>query len=129
MEQTTNRVAIIKNIYFYLVSFVALMMVVFSLADLINTALRTWIFTKADYYDYSYTVPACDPLASKTMDTSTPKLSAEECAALQAQNEKRQQDSQESQRQRDMVRDISMIVVGLPVFVFHWLAIRKREQE
>jgi hypothetical protein len=50
MENTTpaTKAMIIKSIYFYLVSFVALMMVAFSSADLINMALKTWIFTKAD---------------------------------------------------------------------------------
>ncbi|MBI5221346.1 MAG: hypothetical protein HY979_00885 [Candidatus Magasanikbacteria bacterium] len=131
MEQNipSNKTAVIKNIYFYLVAFVALMMVVFSLADLINTALRTWVFTKADNFDYyAGPVPACDPTVAKTLDSSTPKISDAECAKVEATNKQRQKDSQEGQRQRDMVRDISMIVVGIPVFIFHWMTIRKKEQ-
>jgi hypothetical protein len=130
METTTagNKVAIIKNIYLYLVSFVALMMVVFSLADLINTALRTWVFTKADYYgNYYVSEPACDPLSVKGSPEIKP-LSTEECDKRRTQQKQVDEDNRIAQRQRDMVRDISMIVVGVPVFIFHWMTIRKKEK-
>ena len=124
----SNKVAVIKNIYLYLVSFVALMMVVFSLADLINTALRTWVFTKADYYGNYYAMePACDPLSVKS-SPEIKSLSPEECDKRRVQQKQVDEDNRIAQRQRDMVRDISMIVVGVPVFIFHWLTIRKKEK-
>ena len=116
----------VKTIYFYLVSFVALMMVVFSLADVINMALKTWVFTKADFYGY-YPEPACDPGILKTEMAIKP-LSTEECDKRRVDWEKREEENRVSQRQRDAVRDISMIIVGLPLFAVHWWMIRKKEK-
>lgn len=126
-NQPSNKAAVIKNVYLYLVSFVALMMVVFSLADLINTALRTWVFTKADFYGNYYPELACDQLSVKTSPDIKP-LSPEECEQRKVQQKQMEQDNRVAQRQRDMVRDISMMVVGVPVFVFHWLTIRRKEK-
>lgn len=126
MEQPIGKFAVVKNIYFYLVSFVALMMVIFSLADLINLGLRSWVFTKADYYNNYYSEPGCDSLVQKT-DSTTKALSVEECDKRKADFDKREQENREAQRQRDAVRDISMIVVGVPLFVAHWLVLRKKE--
>lgn len=124
----TPKVALIKNIYLYLVSFVALMMVVFSLADAINIALRTYIFTKADNNYYSYPVAPC-PVAAPTDVTSTNKIdkaAAENCLS-KAEQDKQNADNIAAQRQRDLVRDLSMIVVGIPLFAYHWQLARRKE--
>src|SRR3989338_5799948 len=125
METTSgNKPLIIKTLYLYVVSLVALFMVIFSVADLINIALLTFVFTKADSYGY-YPQPACETASA----SSTPEVTKEKqpyCV-----NEERQknleQDNRSAQRQRDLVRDISFIVVGVPLFLYHWGVIRKKE--
>ena len=123
--QPSSKVALIKNLYLYLVSFVALMMVVFSTADVINIALRTYIFTKADKDFYSYPEAICEPVkALPAAGTTTPPS---RCSTSEDQ-QKRADDNRAGQRQRDLVRDISMILVGVPLFGYHWrLARRKAE--
>lgn len=126
MEQsvTDGRIAILKNFYFYVVSFVALMMVVFSIANIIGITLKTYVFTKADYGYYSYPVTACDPTI---VDANIKKLSTEECAKSNAEMEKRQADERAAQKQRDLVRDISYLVVGVPLFWLHWSYLRRNK--
>lgn len=119
------KAAIIKNIYFYLVSFVALMMVTFSVADLVNMALKTWVFTAATEYSY-YPTPVCDEVA-KMSDPNIKQIPPEECVKLEEKNRERFANDQLAQRQRDTVRDISFIVVGIPLFLFHWRTIRRKE--
>ncbi len=133
MENTTsNKIVIIKNIYFYLVSFVALMMVVFSTANLINIVLKTYIFTDADQYTY-YPSLECDITGNSGEKTGIPpepsqvkKLTPEECAAQEAKFLERERLNMKSQRQRSLVTDISFIVVGVPLFAFHWYYARKK---
>lgn len=120
-QQPITKITLIKTVYFFLVSFVALMMIIFSSADLINTLLRTYVFTKADNFGGYYPEQVC---IAKPDGTAMP---AEECAKQNEINQKRDKDSQESQRQRDLVRDLSMIIVGIPVFVLHWRVARKKE--
>lgn len=120
---TSNKVVIIKNIYLYIVSLVALLMVVFSVADVINIALKTYIFTKADQSSYSYPPSVCPEAAPG--DTSTDK-NATPCVT-QAQQEKMDADNLEAQRQNSLVHDISYILVGIPLFLYHWGVLRKKE--
>jgi len=117
----TPKVALIKTIYFYLVSFVALMMVTFASANLINILLKTYVFTLADQ-DYYYTPAAIcastDPKSTTTTD----------CLKNETLNKEQADKNRAAQRQRDLVNDISMIVVGIPLFAFHWYYARKKEQ-
>ncbi|MEK7680503.1 MAG: hypothetical protein AAB348_00420 [Patescibacteria group bacterium] len=128
--QPTSKSKTIKSIYFYLVSFVALMMVVFSTADIINIVLKTWVFTKADA-DYYAPYLSCDSLKTAPVPENrktAPVMSAEECARQNEISRKSQDDSRAAQKQRDVVRDISMIVVGIPLFMIHWRIVRRKDE-
>ncbi|MEK9183420.1 MAG: hypothetical protein AAB849_02830 [Patescibacteria group bacterium] len=124
-----NKVFLIKKIYFYLVSFVALMMVVFSLGDLINTTLRIYVFTHADNFSYYPTMVCEAPAPSTIKDPNVKPLSQADCEKQNTDNQKRADEERQSQRERDLVRDISMIVVGLPLFALHWMGAKKKDQE
>lgn len=122
----------IKSLYFYLVSFVALMMVVFSSADLINIALKIWIFTKADDFMFGGRV-ACETLPAPVPDpkaTNTPSKEQviKDCEAQNKISEEQAEASRVAQRQNSVVRDISMIVVGIPLFLIHWNILRRKDE-
>ena len=103
------------------------MMIVFSVANMIDIVLKTYIFTKADFNYYSYyPSPACDPAIVAT-DKNIEKLSQEECEKMQSETEKKQRDERVGQKQRDLVRDISFLVVGIPLFLLHWGYLRKNK--
>ncbi len=123
---------IIKSLYFYLVCFVALMMVVFSFADTINIALKTWVFTAADKDTY-YMPNVCtapQPMAPEVKGdlSRAPVMSVEECEKQNKISSEQQETSRIAQKQRDVVRDISMIVVGIPLFLIHWRILRNKEE-
>lgn len=132
--QPGSKIEIIKGIYLYLVTFVALMMIIFSTAHLINTALKTWIFTKADmrgdYYpmmEMEYAKPVKTDITNESMTTS----SKEEAIVKQEEMEQKRKEADElnrtAQRQRDIVRDISFLLVGIPLFLFHWREIKRKK--
>ncbi len=113
----------IKTLYLYVVSFVALMMMVISAVDLLSTLLKTYVFTKADNYSYYSSASAC-PLPTAGENTATTQ---EKCRVDQEEQKKSEIENREAQRQRDLVRDISFIVVGAPLFAFHWRLARRKE--
>jgi hypothetical protein len=117
MNTTSPKVVVIKNIYFYLVSFVALMMMAFSTADLINTLLRSYVFTHADQTFYAY---PCPMMPSSAMGEKV------DCLRDQEMSQKNEQNNRRAERERNIVRDISFIVVGLPLFLFHWHMVRRK---
>lgn len=95
--------SIILRIYFSLVAFVTLMILIFSVSDLINIVLKTYVFPAADRAAYtSY----CD-LSYQTQ---------EQCDQQQKQNE----ESAMIQKQQEAVRDISLLLVSAPLFWLHW---------
>ncbi|MDO8626197.1 MAG: hypothetical protein Q7K39_01920 [Candidatus Magasanikbacteria bacterium] len=121
----SSKVSFLKNLYLYLVSFVALMMMVFSLGDVINIVLRTYVFTLADKNIYGYPEPTCD-LAAATGTPRGKEFGGPPCLD-KASREKQETENRAGQRQRDLVRDLSMIIVGLPLFGYHWWLVRRKE--
>jgi len=110
--------SVILRIYFALVAFVTLMMLIFSVSDLVNIALKSFVFPAADrvisYCDLQYqTQEQCD---------QAEKNSAEQLTI---------------EKQQSAVRDISLLVVSAPLFWIHWRIVlrdwmeerKKREDE
>ena len=95
--------SVILRIYFALVAFVTLMILIFSISDLINITLKTFVFPAADAPSY---VTYCD-LSYQTQ---------EQCDQ-QKMNEQRQATIT---KQQNAVRDISLLLVSAPLFWLHW---------
>ena len=124
---SSSKSSIIKSIYFYSVSLIALMMIVFSTVDLINIGLKTWIFTKADQPGY---IQPCDVAAvpsSPAKDGQAADIQTQ--LAVCEANTKQQLEQYQTQKQSDAVRDLAFLVVGIPVFAYHWTTIRKEQKE
>ena len=121
----TDKVKLIKTIYIYLVSFVALMMLVISCADIINQTLRAFVFTKADNYG-SYAKPAGCGINTPRTVADKKQMTAEECIKMEKANMAREKENKIANRHRDFAKDISLIIVGLPLFYFHWRIARRK---
>jgi hypothetical protein len=115
----------IKRIYLYLVSLVSLIIVVIGAIMLINLALRAWVFTKADNINFYYPKVACDRPAPAEGNAST--ALPPECTDPNYEQRMRQEDQERraAQKQRDAANAIAMIIVGSPVFYYHWRLARK----
>lgn len=98
---------IIRIIYLYLFALVGLIMVTFGGVRLVDVALRTWVFTEVDK-QYVYDMPR--PVEGDKA-TTTPALIEVDYA--------------KQQRQRDIVNGLSLIVVGLPLWMYHWRIIKQ----
>jgi hypothetical protein len=104
----------VKKIYIYLFSAIGLIVVIIGSVQLIDIGLKAWIFTKADNY-YSYPMPVSTP--DKGQVAQQPD---------QAVIDEYQKNNMESQRQSSASNAIAMIIVGVPLFLYHWrLAMRQ----
>ncbi|MCC7356120.1 MAG: hypothetical protein IT410_00695 [Candidatus Doudnabacteria bacterium] len=108
----------IKKIYLYLVSLVSLIIIIVGTIMLLNMALKTWIFTKADNDYYSYQL--C-PAEVTNPDGTTVKGSG----CDEEKEKQRAADNRVAQKQRDAAQAIAMIVVASPVFYYHWRLARR----
>ncbi|HVY67296.1 MAG TPA: DUF5671 domain-containing protein [Patescibacteria group bacterium] len=108
----------LKKAYLYLVSIISLVIAVVGAIILIDMALKSWIFTKADRNYYS---TDCYSKAPAAVGEAPQPCSAEELAA----QEQQEADQQAAQKQRDAAQALAMLIVATPVWYYHWRAARK----
>ena len=123
----------IRSIYFYAVSIIALFMLVFSAVDLINIGLKTWVFKNADP-SYSICIPGNAGTYNGPMIPAPTDLNVKTApiGPTQAQCDVQNQQNEENisrQNQSSAVRDFSMLVVALPLFLFHFRIVQKEWKE
>lgn len=106
----------IKTIYLYMVSLISLVIMVIASIMLINLAIKTWIFPKADNNYYAATCPVISVSSPTEERLSQPK----ECT-----DEQYTKDQRTAQKQQDAAQALAMIIVAAPVFFYHWKLTRK----
>jgi hypothetical protein len=106
----------LKKAYLYLVSVISLVIWVIGAIMLLNMALKTWVFPKADQDFYSY------PCVAKY----NPDGSQTQCTPEEEARQKKQSDENRSaQKQRDAAQALAMIIVAAPVWYGHWRLAKK----
>ena len=126
----------IRVVYLYLFALVGLVLVTVGGVQLVSLGLRTYVLTEADAEMRMHYMP--EPPVRFTPDRATAmaedtSLSAQEREALRqwAEDYERQRrmreeiDPVKSRRQRDAARAIAFLLVGLPLFGYHWRTIRR----
>ena len=113
-----NKSRLIRTIYLYLFSLVGLVLVIIAGVRFIDMGLKAWVFTQADNYEYQYDRPAAIDKNGAKIDN----LSSEE---KKAGNDRRIS----QQRQRDAANSLAMLIVGLPLYLYHWRMASKRKEE
>ncbi len=135
---------VIRTIYLYLFALIGLAMLVIGTSMIINLGLKAWIFTQADRQDNYMERPA--PIYLKDLDLQAIeelKLCSDKCELTTLQKEQidnwlvdydtwknniKDYNSDlyvKRNRQRQASTAISLILVGLPLWLFHWFVIRK----
>lgn len=103
----------IRTLYLYLFSFVGLLIVVFGSISLIDLGIKTFIFPDADRYDIYY--------------ESQPKMEGVE-QPTKEELEARQAKESTRQKQRQLSNSIAMILVGTPLYLYHWRTLQKEDK-
>lgn len=104
----------IRLLYLYLFSFIGLLVIVIGGIRLVDLGLKVYVFQGADQY-----------MMSKPM-IDGPKVASEE-AKMQAQFERDQKTEMIRNRQREFSGAIAMVLVGLPLYLYHWKKIQSQK--
>ncbi len=115
-----KNMTLIRKIYLYLFSFVGLVLVVIGCVELVNLALKAYVFTAADKY-YSY--PVAEPAPAGKNITSTVSTSPSD-----AQMKSYQDMQTKSNRESTAANAIALIIVGIPLYYYHWRVIQKDKE-
>lgn len=109
----------IRKVYLYLFALIGLVISVIGAVQLVNLGLKSFIFQDADM-QYAY------PMERKVVPgeaTSTVVGPSQE--ELGAFNEKQRR----SQRQRESANALAMLIIGIPLYAYHWRVIKKEKDD
>jgi hypothetical protein len=129
---------LIRTVYLYLFALIGLVLLTIGSVKFVDMALKTFVFTRADEperirqeYGYYSSFPVS---VSKVEEYQAEEgLQEEEKAAL-AQWLKDYEEWQEaeakidylaSQRHREASNNLAFILIGLPLYLFHWRIIKR----
>lgn len=107
----------IRLIYLYLFSFIGLVITVIGCVRLVELGIKVYVFHDADMYTYMSQPFVKDP--------NQPNFSEADHKAQQELLEKQQREDNTRQRQREVAGAIAMILVGSPLYLYHWKTIQK----
>ena len=104
----------IRLLYLYLFSFIGLLITVIGSVRLIELGLKVYVFQGAD--KYQNTIPfKVDP-------------TGKEISLTDAEREQQKRDNDlenKRQRERELSGALAMILVGFPLYKYHWKTIQK----
>lgn len=108
----------IRLLYLYLFSFIGLLIAVIGSVRLIELGLKVFVFQGADQYQ-QFTTPMLDPKGNQIPLTQEQK-----------DQQKRDTDLENKrQREREISGALAMILVGLPLYKYHWGTIQKEDKK
>lgn len=116
----------IRKVYLYTFALVGLVLIVIGAVRLIGLALKTYIFTKADI---NYQYPAARPVKMAPPDAINAGEKTEFQEPSKEEVEQYESNQRSSNRQREAAESLAFIVVGLPLYLYHWFVIKKDKEE
>jgi len=137
-----NKHSLIRTIYLYVFALTGLALLAIGSVMLVNLGLKAFIFTKADYEGISQ--PPLIWIGSKEMSQDDLITAIEKCQDKCDLTDAQKQDieswlndykawqEQEANRgwavqsrHRDASRALSFMIIGLPLYLYHWSVIKK----
>lgn len=106
----------------YLFSLVGLVLIIIGLVQLIDLGLKAWVFTKADeavlYPVYPKARPVFDGAETEALTPAEEEKYRQEQLQFEKENKVRE-------RHRTAANSLAFIIVGLPLFLYHWRTIQQ----
>jgi hypothetical protein len=102
----------LRLLYLYLFSFVGLLITVVGGIQLVDLGLKQYVF-QVSSYNYGY------PMAPDPALTTEQQKAQEEKWLAQMKTD------QQDQKKREASTAVSMILIGAPLYLYHWRTIKK----
>lgn len=126
----------IRVVYLYLFALIGLVLLTIGGVQLVGLGLRTFILTEADAEMRMHYMPeppmrfAPDRATAAANDTTFSPQEREAFRQWAADYERQRRmreeiDPVKSRRQRDAARALAFLIIGAPLFAYHWRTIKK----
>jgi hypothetical protein len=112
----------LRKVYLYLFAIIGLILVIIGAVSFVNLGLKKYVFTKADYPCYHNSAVVYDKNGQAKV------LTAEE---QQAENDRQKAECEEQRgadKQRQAANALAQLIIGLPLYLYHWTVIKKENQ-
>lgn len=119
---------IISTVYLYLVAMIGLITFIFGGVGMINTVLQNYVFQVNEVvapvnYPGSKTIGRCDDPYKSDGNMIVP--TAQEIEICMKDEQDKQERTARNKVGRELSSAIAQILIGLPVWLFHWVIIQK----
>ena len=124
----------VRTFYLYIVSLLSLIFLAVGVGNLLNTTLKATFFKEAEKRDYSvcYNYPYYYSNSEKTAEMDEVQLEQIDNMIRDYENWKEKNTGEtcyKSEREKKIVDSLSMIIIALPLYIFHWMMIRREKRE
>ena len=120
----TNKRELVRAIYLYLFSLLGLVLITIGLVRIVDLGLKTYIFKKADQ---AYIYPEY-PIRVRAPGEEVQALTKEEQEEYDEKRVAAEEANREGRRQRTASNSLAMIIIGTPLFLYHWKTIQKDKE-
>lgn len=108
----------IRLLYLYLFSFIGLIIAVIGTIQIVDLGMKVYLFNEADRYDIAI---------NSKFDQNGKEVSLTEGEKNQ---QKMLQDKEtDRNRQRQVSNALAMLIVGIPLYKYHWGLIKKEDKK
>jgi hypothetical protein len=132
-----NVPALTRSLYLYVAAFVGLMLLTVGGVRLVDLGLKVALFPAAEQEMRGYSMPP--PMTMAPERHGGPReadMTPEEREAWRAWLEENRRQQEEmarvdpvaSRRQREASRSLALILIGLPLYLYHWRTIRREQR-
>ena len=137
---TPQKQSAIRTIYLYLFALVGLGLMVVGSVRFLDMGLKMFVFTKAEdpekiqmryYPSYPYPIEKLE-LYQDTQDLTEEEITNLKNFLSEYQTWKEREEKVDylaSQRQKNASNNLAMILIGLPLYLYHWRIIKKEVSE
>lgn len=131
--------SLIRTIYLYLFTLLGLVLLTISGIRFLDMGLKAFVFTRAEEQqrlEYARPMTSYPVEKLQSLETSEQSLTEREKEQIRQmiqsfqewEEQKKQVDPIASQRHRDASSSLAMILIGLPLYLYHWGVIRKESK-
>ncbi len=121
MKEEALTMSKLRNIYLYLVSFVALMMIIIGLIFTVQN-ITDVLFPTNYYFEAA-------PIQKTPSMTEEEFKKYEEEQKINEYNQKMNYKNQLTDSKKNVAKSIAVVIVALPTFFYHWRKIEKEKKE
>jgi hypothetical protein len=132
---STKNFSIIRYIYLYLVSAITIVLLLISSIGMINLVLKEYVFDVKGWEEIYGEYYECGEDSSlredypKTMPEPRVVLSEEDKEECIERVKERRSLERKNDVKRDFVNYLAMLIVALPLYIYHWGLINKKTKE